>query len=229
MLLYLSVEPAVRRFWPQAIISWTRLLSGKVNDPLVGQDALYGVVLGLVWAVVERLAGYIVITRFGIGYNTGDLTVLNGFRSALGEALALIPSAITSTFVFFGVLLVARLIFRRIWIASVVFTAIFTFIQTINSTHLWFDVPTILVIYGIAAIALTRFGLVTLMVAVIAANMMLNMPMSGDLTKWYFGTFLVPPVLLLIFTEVETIVVIAAAAAVNLLVSIALSGLLPPA
>ena len=39
-MLYLALEPWVRRRWPQTIISWSRLLSGQVRDPVVGRDIL---------------------------------------------------------------------------------------------------------------------------------------------------------------------------------------------
>ena len=48
-VLYLAMEPYVRRYWPQAIISWTRVLSGRWRDPLVGRDVLYGAVLGILF------------------------------------------------------------------------------------------------------------------------------------------------------------------------------------
>ena len=48
-VLYLAIEPYVRRYWPQAIISWTRVLAGRWRDPLVGRDVLYGAVLGILF------------------------------------------------------------------------------------------------------------------------------------------------------------------------------------
>jgi serine/threonine-protein kinase len=45
-MLYLALEPWVRRRWPQTIISWSRLLSGQFRDPLAGRDILFGVMLG---------------------------------------------------------------------------------------------------------------------------------------------------------------------------------------
>ena len=48
-VLYLALEPYVRSKWPQTIVSWSRLLTGRFRDPLVGRDILYGVVLGLAW------------------------------------------------------------------------------------------------------------------------------------------------------------------------------------
>ena len=42
-MLYLALEPYVRRYWPQAIVSWSRLMAGRVRDSLVARDVLFGV------------------------------------------------------------------------------------------------------------------------------------------------------------------------------------------
>jgi hypothetical protein len=39
-ILYVALEPYVRRRWPEALVSWNRLLSGRFNDPLIGRDVL---------------------------------------------------------------------------------------------------------------------------------------------------------------------------------------------
>ena len=41
-LYYVALEPFVRRLWPDVLISWSRLLSGRLQDPLVGRDLLIG-------------------------------------------------------------------------------------------------------------------------------------------------------------------------------------------
>ena len=41
-LLYMALEPYARRRWPQMLISWKRLLAGRLQDPLVGRDILIG-------------------------------------------------------------------------------------------------------------------------------------------------------------------------------------------
>ncbi len=50
-LLYIALEPYVRRNWPQTIISWTRLVSGRLRDPLVGRDIVSGILLGMALGV----------------------------------------------------------------------------------------------------------------------------------------------------------------------------------
>ena len=44
-LLYIALEPYVRRRWPATLVSWSRLLGGNVRDPLVGRDVLVGCLL----------------------------------------------------------------------------------------------------------------------------------------------------------------------------------------
>src|SRR5271166_2160843 len=64
-VLYIALEPYVRRRWPATLVSWSRLLAGDFWDPLVGRDVLVGCFLapfsaalgGLVWVVFSWL-GY---------------------------------------------------------------------------------------------------------------------------------------------------------------------------
>src|SRR5207244_944377 len=44
--VYMACEPYVRRHWPHAIVSWTRILSGKLDDPVVGGHILMGTCIG---------------------------------------------------------------------------------------------------------------------------------------------------------------------------------------
>ena len=39
-LLYLGLEPFVRRSWPTMLVGWSRLLAGRIRDPLIGRDIL---------------------------------------------------------------------------------------------------------------------------------------------------------------------------------------------
>jgi serine/threonine-protein kinase len=45
-LIYVALEPYVRRRWPGRIVGWTRLLAGGWRDPLVGRDLLVGAFFG---------------------------------------------------------------------------------------------------------------------------------------------------------------------------------------
>lgn len=46
-IIYIALEPFVRRILPVSLVSWTRLLAGRWRDPAVGRDVLMGVVVML--------------------------------------------------------------------------------------------------------------------------------------------------------------------------------------
>jgi protein kinase-like protein len=59
-LYYLGVEPFLRRRWPHRLIALTRLLGGRLNDPLVGKEVLIGLLsgVGVSWInVLEPILG----------------------------------------------------------------------------------------------------------------------------------------------------------------------------
>jgi len=54
-LKYIALEPYVRRFWPESLITWTRLLAGQWRDPRLGRDLLLGVFVGVVLGLLDML------------------------------------------------------------------------------------------------------------------------------------------------------------------------------
>lgn len=184
-IFYMALEPYVRKLWPQTIISWSRLVSGRVRDPLVGRDVLFGVMLGLTWVLIYEIRLSFGVTRLGASPQLLSTDYLLGVRSTLGAWLVQLPGGIQGTLFFFIVLVAFRYLFRNQWVAAVAFVAIFTLLKTLGGEHPAIEVPCQILIYGIAAFALVRFGLITLGVAVFAANIMLNVPVTFDFSRWY--------------------------------------------
>jgi hypothetical protein len=58
-LLYIAMEPYVRRRWPATLISWSRLLAGGFRDLLVGRDVLVGGLWGAFAVVLNRLEWFV--------------------------------------------------------------------------------------------------------------------------------------------------------------------------
>jgi serine/threonine-protein kinase len=54
-LIYLAIEPFVRRSWPTMLVGWSRALMGRGRDALVGRDLLVGLTGGLVLALITRI------------------------------------------------------------------------------------------------------------------------------------------------------------------------------
>ena len=55
--LYLALEPYGRRFWPDGLLGWTRLFSGRVRDPRIGREILIGCALGGVLITADLFRG----------------------------------------------------------------------------------------------------------------------------------------------------------------------------
>jgi serine/threonine-protein kinase len=189
-ILYLAVEPYVRRYWPQSIISWTRLLSGQVRDPLVGRDLLFGVMLGTLWLLIFKV-GHILLLRQGAAPDLVQTDYLLSARSALSAWLIEIPTSVLATLEFFFVLLGLKVVLRRDWLAAAVFVAIFTAAKTLGSSHLSVELPTEVLIYTIAVIIVARFGLVPLACAVFTVSLLGNVPFTADFSAWYSTTSIV--------------------------------------
>ena len=192
-MTYMALEPWVRRQWPHSIIAWTRLLSGKVKDPCVGTDVLFGILLGLAWVLIYDVLFWAKIrlgavpTLFGTNY-------LMGVRLALGTLLMQVPVSVLAAFLFFGLLLVLRFLLRNQWLAAAGFVALWTAVKVLSSPHQFIELPAQVLIYSIAAFACVRFGLLTLVAAVFVADIMLNAPISLDFSRWYAATTLFVPI-----------------------------------
>jgi len=183
-VLYLALEPYVRSKWPQTIVSWTRALSGEWRDPLVGRDILYGITLGAAWVVVYY-GGYLFDIREGARPLLPQTDLLEGARSAVGLWLGNAVGAIVGVLMFFFVLVFFRVLVRNRWLAAGLFVLMFATPKILASDHVLIDAPVWIIIYLIAAVAVVRFGLVVLALAVFTANIMLNMPYTLDFSQWY--------------------------------------------
>jgi serine/threonine protein kinase len=186
-VLYLALEPWVRRRWPHAIISWSRLLSGQFRDPLVGRDILFGVMLGVLWLLIFQTR-YILTTHMGAGPGLASTEYLMGGRTALGIWLMQIPVSILGTLQFFFLLLGLKVVLRKDWLAAIAFVAIFALPRGFTSSYPNVEVPTQILVYAIAVLIVYRFGLVPLACAIFTINMLANVPFTADLSAWYMPT-----------------------------------------
>jgi hypothetical protein len=183
-VLYIALEPYVRRNWPQTIISWTRLMAGRVRDPLVGRDLVSGVVMGMSWVLVYEI-GLLFRMRAGGAPHFPTQEYLMGIRQAAGSWLSTLVISILGTLLFFFTLVLLRVLVRNAWLAAGLFVALFTIPKVLGSDHLVVDTLVWGTIYAIAAVAVVRFGLVVLGIASLMANVLLNLPYTLDFSYWY--------------------------------------------
>ena len=183
-MLYLALDPYVRRHWPQAIVSWSRVTTGHVRDALVGRDVLWGVALGVIWSVVIAV-GLLGVERVGDTPQLPSQSLLLGGRQMLGVWLVNVVHAIAAGLEFFFVMFILRALLRNKWVAAVGFIGIFATMNTLYNSHPAILAPVWVVVFLIAAYAVNRFGLITLTIAIFTADLVLNLPYTLDFSNWY--------------------------------------------
>ena len=188
-LLYMALEPWVRRRWPQTMISWSRLLSGQFRDPLVGRDILFGVMLGVVWILIFQIR-YIPMMHLGAAPGLSSPEFMMGGREALGQWLRQVPISIIGTLQFFFLLLGLKVVLRKDWLAAIAFVAIFALPRGLSNTYPMVEFPAQVLVYAVAVLIVFRFGLIPLACAIFTVNMLGNVPVSADFSAWYTPTWI---------------------------------------
>jgi predicted Ser/Thr protein kinase len=186
-VLYLALEPYVRKRWPETIISWTRALSGRLRDPLVGRDVLLGCLLG---AAMESLSD--APRWLGMDPRRPGSVELSGFvgtRHMFGEFLdGQIHSVVVPMF-FLVLLLLFGVVLRRMALAAAGVLVVFGLIGWAAGHH-WLDPVSTLVFAGVVLLSLTRLGLLATS-ALFATQNALSNCVTADLFAWYgAGTIL---------------------------------------
>jgi serine/threonine-protein kinase len=192
MMLYLALEPYIRRRWPHALIASGKVLAGRFRDPLVGRDVLIGSAAGVAVNVIA--AGLRVITRLlgGTGSAPDDsgLGLLDGMRYAIAMIPDTANGAMFIAFVTVFLLFALRIILRKDSIAA---SAVLSLVATVAA--LGSDVPVIAAVVNVLAggmvlFVMTRFGLVATY-ALVYTSGLLNSGVT-DFTSWHSYTVWIP-------------------------------------
>ena len=186
-LIYLALEPFVRRRWPHVLISWNRLLLGEFSDPLVGRDLLGGCVLGAA-SVVVVLARPLVSARLSSAsvpplYGPFELFV-TPTRAFLATIFGTAFEAVLFGLVFLFILFLVRNVVRKEWLAVVLFAAV------LSSYGLLYESPflawlCLFVAYIAVLVNLLRFGLVGFIAGFFLFNILVEVPLTTDPSAWY--------------------------------------------
>lgn len=185
-LLYVALEPFVRKRWPKRIISWSRLLAGGYRDPLVGRDVLIGAVFAvaimLVVPVTSIVAGWLGhppdLTLNPGAVNIGAHLFIRKFTSQLSSGIFLGFISLFLLLLFFVVLRRERLAFGILWLLLTLVGALLgdTPVQLIFLTALGALLP-VYVLY--------RYGLLAAVAAFFFAHLAIYYPITTELTAWY--------------------------------------------
>jgi serine/threonine-protein kinase len=194
--VYIAMEPFVRRRWPHAIVSWTRLLAGRIHDPLVGRDLLIGCAVGVFSVILEQVSE--MVQRNALPQ--AELDTLQGFGHLAANYLSDFGSSIMTAFGIFLVIFLMRLLFRKEWIAAALFVVIFAGSSASAGTRPWLAFAFAAAVLALLVFALLRFGLVTMAIAVFLSNSLPFIPLTIDLSHWAVFPGFVPFFLLAALT-----------------------------
>jgi serine/threonine-protein kinase len=188
-VLYVALEPYVRRRWPKTIISWTRILGGRFRDPVVGGHILVGILFGVVLTVLVDLLAYLNIRSNGVPDQFVVLSTIHSVVRVGSDLLGVLPNSIMSTLGVFFILFMLVVIFRREWLAASAFVVFLTVISVVASAgSAIVATPIRLLQYVLMMFVMLRFGLLPFVVGSCIVNILLYFPITGDFSAWYAGS-----------------------------------------
>jgi hypothetical protein len=198
-LFYLAVEPYARRLRPWTLVSWTRLLSGGLSDPVVGRDTLVGLAWAVAFILLEPLYRLVPVWLGAPGPEpaTGWYEALLGPGALASAVLQMATSSIVFSMGALLLFVLTRLLLRRDWLAVTGIAAL-----TVGSSLLApGDAPWVAalvsVLWAVSWIALLlRFGLLAAIVGHFAYGLLESLPLTADLSSWTAGPTLAVAALL---------------------------------
>jgi serine/threonine-protein kinase len=191
-VLYVALEPYVRRRWPEGIIGWTRLLSGDFRDPLVGRDILIGAVLGAAQIINNYLVD-LVPKWLGLPPNApviDNQTVL-GMRHFMQSFTGLFRSSLFIAFILSFLMLMFLFILRRKLLALVASWLILSGVLFLAFSY----APLVSRLFAFTAalilvVGLFRFGLLAAVASGFIFHSWVFFPITTKLSAWWAADFI---------------------------------------
>jgi serine/threonine-protein kinase len=199
-LLYIALEPFVRRRWPARIISWNRLLAGEFRDPLVGRDILIGAFFGALLMFNNYLS--VLLPKWlgqppSIPY-MNNATLLLGSRYFMTGLAGLFFSALLVGFVLLFVMLLLSVILRKNWLGTMLTWLLLWWLLSLAlSDNLYINAPLAALSATIYVLTLHRYGLLALLFTLFFFHLWVFFPITSEFSAWYAGDFLLALVMLI--------------------------------
>lgn len=200
-LIYLALEPFVRRRWASLIISWNRLLAGDFNDPMVGRDILVGGILGLAHTTLIFLINLVPTWMNIIVAPNPSLLInsLQGFRHLLASFILWSAGGIFTALSELLLLVLLVTIFRKQWLAVLVLWILYFLILALffAGGGPWASLFGTALIASISVICIARFGLLATISFFVFFHLSFHNAISANVSGWYFGNTIFTAVVLL--------------------------------
>jgi hypothetical protein len=176
-------------------VSWTRVLEGRMRDPLVGRDVLVGVLAGVL------LAGALALLIHVDGHPRSDafvglsLDALRSTRLLLSRVIVHALDGLQYALGGFFMLLLMRLVLRQTWLAMIVLTVL-----SLPLAETFWTPAGILYAVGAANlffVIVLRFGLLSGAAMLMSQCLLTRIPLTLDFNAWYAGSSMMVVLLVL--------------------------------
>jgi hypothetical protein len=179
---YLALEPHFRKLWPGLLVSWSRLLEGRVRDPLVGRHLL----IGCLAAAISLSATYAAFVwghpRFALDSGPYDNV---GFGERLNVIFTMFAIGIASC----ALLALLQALLGRRSRAEIGFVVLFGASATAVSNSVFpLPVGVSLALFqtALAPLILLRIGILPYLLGCAFGNFRGTFALSLDPSVWYF-------------------------------------------
>jgi hypothetical protein len=190
-VLYVALEPYARRRWPQALISWSRLLAGRLADPMVGRDLLLGVVAAVGVALIAALATTFLPAWLGaapLSPRSTLISPLSGTKHMVFALFRFLPVGVAQALIGFCMLLLLRVLLRKDALAMAAFMAIsfaYNFGSVSRGENFALEAGVAMLLSVILAFIFVRLGLLALSTLAWSIAILTGAPLTLDLSAWY--------------------------------------------
>jgi hypothetical protein len=187
-VIYLALEPFTRRRWPEALVSWSRLIAGRWRDATVGRDVLMGAATAAL-SVLVTAAAMLFPRWLGRAWGPPMDVMRNSMAGALAAVSTLVERPIWAVIVGFGLLFLftaLRAGLRRNWAAIVAF-ALINVVLELGALQGPAWVAAAAFSGLLTGWLMVRFGVVAMVAHILASMMLSDFPITADSRAWYFG------------------------------------------
>lgn len=187
-LMYAALEPYCRRFWPDMLLGWSRLLSGHLRDSRVGRDVLAGLGAGVLWLLIDlgRRLLPMALGQPPIVIRNSSEIMFTGTLDAVRIWCVLAIRTLVPGFMSLMLFVVLRLVTRRQAVATALgMVAIFYWWSMFGTAPvLWVELIAEVLIVTLFTFVMIRFGLLAALIALFISSVGQVVPLTLDMTHW---------------------------------------------
>jgi hypothetical protein len=177
----------VRRLWPETIISWSRVLGGRIRDRLVAGHVLVGIAVAVALTVLGELGNIIPLSMGHAAAipNLNFVMRLLGKENPSASAVFALLMAVYIGLLYLLSLVLFQLVLRKRSLASAAFVLLVPLNAVQWSDSSWMQWVQAAIVTGVILYLLVRYGLVATIAALWAMYVLRYIPITSDMTIWY--------------------------------------------